>query len=82
MAVQFPAGTLSDEVYSQVITDLSMGAESDFTPKLVNGVSVSFGSMSGGSVAVFRKGDLAFVTLAPKALDLTPMVTALIKVNG
>jgi hypothetical protein len=82
MVVQFPAGTLSDDIYSQVVNNLSMGAESDFSPKLVSGVTVAFGSMSGGSVAVFRKGDLAFITLAPKTTDLTPIVDALIKVNG
>jgi hypothetical protein len=82
MVVQFPPDTLSDTVYAQVINNLSMGAESSFTPKLVNGVSVYLGTMSGGSVAVFRKGDLAFITLAIKATDLTPIAAALIQVNG
>ena len=82
MVVSFPRGTLSDEVYRQVITDLSMGSEADYPAKLVGAVPVSFGSMNGGSVAVFRKGDLAFITLAPQTTDLTPVVSALIKANG
>ena len=82
MVVSFPRGTLSDEVYRQVITDLSMGSEADYPSKLVGAVPVSFGSMNGGSVAVFRKGDLAFITLAPQTTDLTPVVTALVKANG
>ena len=82
MVVSFPRGTLSDEVYRQVITDLSMGSEADYPAKLVGAVPVSFGSMNGGSVAVFRKGDLAFITLAPQTTDLTPVVTALVKANG
>ena len=82
MVVSVPRGTLSDEVYRQVITDLSMGSEADYPSKLVGAVPVSFGSMNGGSVAVFRKGDLAFITLAPQTTDLTPVVTALVKANG
>jgi hypothetical protein len=82
MVVAFPRGTLNDDIYSQVITDLSMGAEADFTPKLISNVPVSFGSMNGGSVAVFREGDLVLITLAVKATDLTPIATALVTANG
>lgn len=82
MVVAFPRGTLTDTIYSQVINNLSMGAEQSFTSKLVSNVPVSFGSMSGGSVAVFRKGDLALITLSPTTADLTPVVAALIKANG
>ncbi len=82
MVVRLPAGTVSDNLYSQVITSLSMGAEADFPSKLVNGIPVSFGSMIGGSVAVYRKGDLVFITLATQAKDLTPIVSAVIKANG
>ena len=82
MVVAFPRGTLSDDVYKQVITDLAMGSEADYPSKLVGGVSVAFGSMGGGSVAVFRKGDLVFITLATQTTDLTPVVSALVKANG
>jgi hypothetical protein len=82
MVVAFPRGTLSDNIYSQVITDLSMGAEQPFTSKLISNVPVQFGSMGGGSVAVLREGDLALITLSPTTADLTPVVTALVKANG
>jgi hypothetical protein len=82
MVVAFPQGTLSDNIYQQVITDLSMGAESDFTTKPIGAVPVSFGTLNGGSVAVFRNGDLALITLSPTTTDLTPVVTALVKANG
>jgi hypothetical protein len=82
MVVAFPRGTLSDDVYKQVLTDLAIGAEADFTPKLISAVPVSFGTMSGGSVAVFRTGDLVFITLSPTTADLTPVVTSLVQVNG
>jgi len=82
MVVAFPRGTLSDDIYKQVLTNLSMGAEADFTPKLISAVPVSFGKMSGGSVAVFRTGDLVFIALSPTTADLTPVVTSLVKVNG
>jgi hypothetical protein len=82
MVVAFPRGTLSDEVYKQVITDLQMGSEADYPSKLVGAVPVSFGSMNGGSVAVFRQGDLVFITLAVQSTDLTPIETALVKANG
>ena len=82
MVVAFPRGTLSDQVYGQVITGLSMGSEADYPSKLIGAVPVSFGSMSGGSVAVFRTGDLVFITLGLQTMDLTPIVTALVKANG
>ena len=82
MVVAFPAGTLSDNIYQQVINDLSLGAEASFTSKLVGGVPVSFGPMSGGSVALFRRGDLVFIVLSPQTSDLTPVVGALVQVNG
>ena len=82
MVVAFPRGTMSDAIYKQVLLDLSMGAEADFTSKLISAVPVSFGAMSGGSVAVFRSGDLVFITLSPQTTDLTPVVTSLVKVNG
>jgi hypothetical protein len=82
MVVAFPHGTLSDYVYQQVITDLSMGAESTFTTKPIGAVPVSFGTLGGGSVAVFRNGDLVLITLSPTTTDLTPVVTALVKTNG
>ncbi len=82
MVVAFPRGTLNDNIYGQVITDLSMGAEADFTPKLISNVPVSFGTLSGGSVAVFRTGDLVMVTLSPTPTDLTPVVSALVSANG
>ena len=82
MVVAFPRGTLSDDIYKQVLTNLSMGAEADFTLKLISAVPVSFGKMSGGSVAVFRTGDLVFIALSPTTADLTPVVTSLVKVNG
>jgi hypothetical protein len=82
MVVAFPRGTLCDEVYRLVISDLSMGSETDYPSKLIGAVPVSFGSMSGGSVAVFRTGDLVFITLATQTTDLTPVVTALVKANG
>ena len=82
LVVAFPSGTLNDNIYGQVITDLSEGAESNFTPRLIGAVSVSFGTMSGGSVAVFRKGDLVLVTMSPASADLTPVVKALVGANG
>ncbi len=82
MVVAFPPGTLNDTIYKQVITDLSMGAEADFPPKLIGVVPVAFGSLNGGSVAVFRRGDLVFIALSPTTTDLTPVITALVKVNG
>ncbi|HEY4751638.1 MAG TPA: hypothetical protein VIH37_00020, partial [Candidatus Limnocylindrales bacterium] len=82
MVVAFPNGTLTDNVYQQVITDLSMGAESDFTTKPVGAVPVSYGTLGGGSVAVFRQGDLVMIALSPTTTDLTPVVTALVKANG
>ncbi len=82
MLVAFPRGTLSDSIYAQVITDLSMGAESTFTSQLIGAVPVSFGAMNGGSVAVFRRGDLALITMSPQAVDLAPVEAALIAANG
>ncbi len=82
MVVAFPRGTLSDNIYSQIITDLSMGAESTFTSTLIGAVPVSFGTMNGGSVAVFRQGDLALITLSPQSTDLTQIETALVQANG
>lgn len=82
MVVAFPRGTLSDEIYGQVVNNLSMGAEQSFDNKLVKNVPVAFGGMGGGSVAVFRTGDLALITLSVKQSDLTPIVEALITANG
>ncbi len=81
MVVAFPTGTLSDSVYGQVITDLSMGAEQDFTTRPISNVPVSFGGMGGGSVAVFRAGDLVLIALSPQTTDLTPIATALVQAN-
>ena len=82
MVVAFPRGTLNDNIYGQVITDLSMGAEANFTSKLISNVPVSFGTLSGGSVAVFRTGDVVMITLSPTPTDLTPVVSALVGANG
>lgn len=82
MVVLFPPGTLSDSVYAQVVTDLSMGAEQDFATKPISSVPVSFGGMSGGSVALFRTGDLVLIALSPTTADLTPIATALVQANS
>ena len=44
MVVQFPTGTLSEDIYAQVINNLAMGAESSFTPKLVGVRSYDLGA--------------------------------------
>lgn len=82
MVVAFPSGTLGDNLYQQVLTTLSMGAEASFTTKPISAVPVSFGTLNGGSMAVFRHGDLLLIALSPTATDLTPVVTALVKANG
>ena len=82
MVVAFPRGTLNDNIYGQVITDLSMGAEADFTAKPISNVPVSFGTLNGGSVAVFRTGDVAMIALSPTTTDLTPIVSSLVTANG
>jgi len=82
MVVAFPRGTLSETVYAQVLTTLSMGSESDYAPRPIRNVPVSFGTMGGGSVAVFRHGDNLLIALSPTTADLTPVATALVAANG
>ncbi len=82
MVVAFPQGTLDEKLYEEVLHVLSTGAGSPFAPRLVVATPVSFGTLGGGSAAVFKTGDLVLITLSPAAADLTPVVTALVRANG
>jgi hypothetical protein len=82
MVVAFPPGTLTDAIYSEAITNLSMGSESSFQSQVISNVRVDTGLMGGANVGVFRTGDTLLVTMSPTGGDVLPVVKALIAANG
>jgi hypothetical protein len=82
MVVAFPPGTLTDSIYAQAITNLSMGSESSFESQVISNVRVDTGLMGGANVGVFRTGDALLITMSPTGGDVLPVVKALIAANG
>jgi hypothetical protein len=82
LAVAFPRGTLDDKTYGDAVSVLEQGAEQSFPKRLISNVEVRTGTMGGGQVGLFRKGDTLVIVLAGTDAIVVPVVTALIAANG
>jgi hypothetical protein len=82
LAVAFPRGTLDDKTYADAVSVLEQGAEQSFPMQLISNVEVRTGTMGGGQVGLFRKGDTLVIVLAATSSIVVPVVTALIAANG
>jgi len=82
LAVAFPRGTLDDKTYADAVSVLEQGAEQSFPMQLISNVAVRTGTMGGGQVGLFRKGDTLVIVLAATGSIVVPVVTALIAANG
>jgi hypothetical protein len=82
LAVRFPRQTLDAKAYADAVSVLEQGAETSFSRQLISNVEVTTGTMGGGQVGLFRKGDTLVVVLASSNSIVVPVVTALIAANG
>ena len=82
LAIAFPRGTLDDKTYADAVSVLEQGAEQSFPTQLISNVEVRTGTMGGGQVGLFRKGDTLVIVLAATGSIVVPVVTALIAANG
>jgi hypothetical protein len=82
LAVAFPRQTLDDKTYADAVSILEQGAEQPFPQRLISNVDVRTGTMGGGQVGLFRKGDTLVIVLASSSSIVVPVVTALIAANG
>lgn len=82
LAVGFPRQTLDDKTYGDAVATLEMGAEQAFSRQVISNVNVTIGTLGGGTVGMFRKGDTLIIVLGASSDLVVPAITALISANG